>query len=67
MITVFKTSIETKKEVELATNLLNKLLPPDAKWNFDLEDCDKILRIDCETTITELILTNNLFDCKELH
>lgn len=45
MIHVFKTSVDTKSKLEFATALLTELLP-HAKWNFDLEDCDNILRID---------------------
>ena len=39
------------------------------KWNFDLEDCDKILRIDSEENIifkiTDL-LNKHKFNCEEL-
>jgi hypothetical protein len=65
MIYIFKTSVDTKLKFELSTVLLNELLP-NAIWNFDLEDCDNILRIDCETEITESILNNEIFDCIEL-
>jgi hypothetical protein len=65
MIYIFKTSVDSKLKFEFASGLLNKLLPK-AKWNFDLEDCDNILRIDSNTEITELILNNEIFDCIEL-
>ena len=42
---------------------------PKAKWNFDIEDCDKILRIDCEENIVLQIkglLNNYKFYCEEL-
>ncbi|WP_299431096.1 hypothetical protein [uncultured Maribacter sp.] len=38
-------------------------------WNFDLEDCDNILRIESEYYIQETViklLENNNFSCKEL-
>lgn len=41
----------------------------DGTWNFDLEDCDKILRIDTELNNTAKkiqILKENSFDCEEL-
>lgn len=42
---------------------------PTAKWNFDLEDIDKILRIESENDIVSII-TNLLnihnFNCEEL-
>lgn len=65
MIYVFKTSIDTKSKLELANTLLNELLP-NAYWNFDLEDCDNILRIDSEAEINETVLKNDIFDCIEL-
>ncbi len=42
---------------------------PKAKWNFDLTDCDKILRIDSEENIvlrTIDLLTIHKFYCEEL-
>jgi hypothetical protein len=65
MIYVFKTSVNTKSKLELATAVLHELLP-DASWNFDLEDCDNILRIDSEIEISESLLQNDIFDCIEL-
>lgn len=65
MIYVFKTSVDTKSKLKAASELLRELLI-DAQWNFDLEDCDNILRIDSETEITELVLKNTVFDCIEL-
>jgi hypothetical protein len=65
MIYVFKTSVNTKLKLESAITFLNELLVK-AKWNFDLEDCDNILRIDSETDIVEIILNNVVFDCIEL-
>jgi len=68
MIYVFKTSVKLKKEVRELKPYLNKLLQ-QAKWNFDLEDCDKILRIDSETEIVEAVinlLQGKSFDCEEL-
>ena len=48
---------------------LDKIFP-NAKWNFDLEDCDKILRIHNEENIVlktiDLLISQN-FDCEELH
>ena len=68
MIFVFKTSVETKHDVKHLEPHIDKILPT-GKWNFDLEDCDRILRIDCEQNIvlkiTEL-LNHHKFHCKEL-
>lgn len=44
MIFVFKTYVKTKIRIKkLKPHIVNML--PRAKWNFDLEDSDKILRI----------------------
>jgi len=68
VIYVFKTSVKTKKSVQKLKPFLNKsLLQP--KWNFDLGDCDKILRIDSLTEISETVIRLlNLkgFNCEEL-
>jgi hypothetical protein len=65
MIYVFKTTVNSKSKLEFATVLLSELLP-HASWNFDLEDCDNILRIDSETEVSEVVLQNSIFDCIEL-
>jgi len=65
MIYVFKTSVDSKSKLEFATALLSELLP-HAVWNFDLEDCDNILRIESEIKISEINLQNDIFDCIEL-
>ena len=68
MIYVFKTSVETKKQVKKLQPHINKILPA-VKWNFDLDDCDKILRIDSEENIVLKItglLHTHKFYCEEL-
>ena len=65
MIYVFKTTVDSKSKLESATAILHELLPDDF-WNFDLEDCDNILRIDSEKEISESLLKNDIFDCIEL-
>jgi hypothetical protein len=65
MIYVFKTTVDSKLKLESATAILHELLP-HALWNFDLEDCDNILRIESETEISESFLENDIFDCIEL-
>jgi len=42
---------------------------PEAKWNFDLDDCDKILRIECTENVALPIinlLEIHKFTCEEL-
>ena len=68
MIFVFKTSVQNENQINDLSSSLNKLLK-DAQWNFDLDDCDKILRIDCQAEVldeTIRLLQTNGFDCQEL-
>jgi SAM-dependent methyltransferase len=45
MIVIFKTDIQDQNQADKVYRALKNILP-DAKINFDLEDCDKILRIE---------------------
>ena len=45
-VLVFKTSVEKKNEVSQLSPFLNQLINPSGRWNFDLEDCDNILRVE---------------------
>lgn len=68
MIYIFKTSVSTESQVQKLKSYIDKLLPA-SKWNFDLEDCDNILRIDSEEDIRYLIKTLFKiydFECEEL-
>jgi len=68
MIYVFKTSVNRKIQAKKLKPHIDQILPK-AKWNFDLEDRDKILRIDSEENIVfEIIGLLNIhkFDCEEL-
>ena len=68
MILVFKTSITTKKDVRKLKPHLEKMLSI-GRWNLDLEDCDKILRIDTEEYIAAKVaelLNTHAFYCEEL-
>lgn len=68
MIFVFKTSVKTKKQIKALKPHIDNILPK-AKWNFDLEDCDKILRIESEENVVreiqKLLNTHHLY-CEEL-
>ena len=55
MIFVYKTSVKTKMQVKKLKPHIDKILPNE-KWNFDLEDRDKILRIDSEENIGLVII-----------
>ena len=68
MVEVFKTNIQDKRA---ANNVLDDLRVcfPKSKINFDLEDCDNILRIESETITPEevsKILTRKGYYCEVL-
>jgi hypothetical protein len=48
MVEVFKTNVFLSEQAVLLLQLLNENFP-DAKINFDLSDCDKILRFESQT------------------
>ena len=68
-VLVFKTSIQHSKEVQLVKNNLDQLMNNNGTWNFDLEDCDNILRVETHTIPPETIretLRMKGFSCEEL-
>lgn len=68
MIFVFKTNVETKEQVDGLKDTINKSFP-DCEWNFDLEDRDRIFRIESnETDISHIVsvFKSNGFICDEL-
>lgn len=68
MIFVFKTSVKSKTEIRFLGSYLNTLLQ-EARWNFDLDDCDKILRIESQAEISDAtikLLQTKGFECQEL-
>lgn len=68
MVEVFKTNIQTGRQ---ATVILQKLVQlfPKCRINFDLTDCDKILRVEGKINSPEKIIevvTTNGFQCEIL-
>jgi hypothetical protein len=68
MVEVFKTSVQLPEQ---ATLLVKELLSqfPQIKINFDLDDCDKVLRVEGETIVPNKIielLTTNGHHCQVL-
>ena len=64
---VFKTSVE-QKDLDQLEMILNSILPY-SRWNFDLEDCDNILRIESEIDISKITcsrLNAEGYLCEEL-
>ncbi len=67
-VLVFSTSVNEPRQVSKVTALLTKV-PTIAQWNFDLEDCDNILRVvshDVSPRYIESLLNNAGFLCAEL-
>lgn len=68
MVFIFKTNVQTKNQIQSLKLELDSLFS-ETHWNFDLEDCDNILRVESEYYIQETViklLKNNNFSCKEL-
>ena len=67
-VLVFKTSITKQTQVSKAKALLTSI-PAIEAWNFDLEDCDNILRIvakNLSPRYVEAVLQTAGFNCQEL-
>ncbi len=67
-VLVFKTSVQSYENVDQLKPLLDTLAGK-GKWNFALDDCDRILRIaSCSVRPAEAIvlLTGQGFSCLEL-
>lgn len=69
MVWIFKTSVQKQQDIKQLKPRLDESLLPEAVWNFDLEDCDNILRIEAKTLqpqhIEKLLLTAG-YECVEL-
>jgi hypothetical protein len=59
-IEVFKTNVKTKRNAAMVAHRIKRILPV-GKVSFDLEDCDKILRIEAKEIQSQSIL-NLLLD-----
>ena len=65
MIEVFKTDVKKVAQAKKVTALLLNHFPC-SKINFDLQDCDKVLRVEGDHFITEKIIElikENGFEC----
>ncbi len=66
MVEVFKTDVQEDGQAQAIVASLSKILP-GCSINFDLDDCDKILRVAGETVIAceiERLVLQNGFECK---
>jgi len=67
MVEVFKTNISRKREANAIYKQLKKCFA-DGKISFDLDDCERILRVECATHIMDIekilaIFAENGFTC----
>jgi hypothetical protein len=56
MVEVFKTNVHEFSEAQKLLALLRRHLP-GAKVNFDLDDCDKVLRVEGNNLPVEKVMT----------
>ena len=70
MVEVFKTDVQNNMQACLITDLLKSCFT-DAKINFDLDDCDKILRIEGINASLSIDIINDVrklgFHCEVLN
>jgi hypothetical protein len=67
MVWIFKTSVSTETQVEALASDLDISIG-NVKWNFDLQDCDRILRIEANRLNSEKvisILQSRGYECVE--
>jgi hypothetical protein len=67
-ILVFKTNVNSKKKAARVGSLLSSV-PTIKQWNFDLDDCDKVLRVEAtetDTNVVESLLRAEGFNCRVL-
>ena len=67
-VLVFKTSVSERTQISKVQALL-KTIPAIENWNFDLEDCDNILRIvasNLSPRYVESVLQMAGINCEEL-
>ena len=68
MIEVFKTNVEEVCQAKVLVDLLQRHFP-GSKINFDLQDCDKVLRVEGDSFITDqvvLLVEESGFACEIL-
>jgi hypothetical protein len=68
MVEVFKTDVQETEEADQLVALLQEHFP-GSRINFDLHDCDKILRIEgkhCIPSQVEVLVQQNGYSCNVL-
>ncbi|MBS1615611.1 MAG: hypothetical protein JST06_05775 [Bacteroidetes bacterium] len=67
-VLVFKTSVASLADLLKLQPLLDTVLEGSGCWNFDLDDCDRVLRVEGDTQPRAVIqtLASAGFQCEEL-
>jgi hypothetical protein len=68
LILVFKTNLDKSGDLEKLSKTISGI-PGLSRWNIDLEDCDRVLRVEAHSDIRGLIMTTVRsagFYCEEL-
>ena len=68
MVEVFKTNVRKKTESKMLVSILSETFP-SFKINFDLSDCDKVLRVEgenMEASKISVLVKENGFKCEVL-
>ena len=68
-VLVFKTTVINREQVGLLTASLDQLINKNGRWNFDLEDCDNIFRVETDQPDVfsiEMFFKRHGFLCEEL-
>ena len=69
MVEVFKTDVQKKTQSKILLGVLTEAFT-STKINFDLSDCDKVLRVegdDLKISSIMLLVEENGFKCEILH
>jgi tRNA G26 N,N-dimethylase Trm1 len=69
MVEVFKTNVQEKRQGKMLLSVLSQTFP-SLKINFDLSDCDKVLRVEGDTMETKrimMLLQEHGFTCEVLN
>ncbi|KLT69306.1 hypothetical protein AB674_13120 [Flavobacterium sp. ABG] len=61
MIEIFKTNVNSKRQSNRILKMLKRIFP-NASFIFDLEDCDKILRVDYIETVQIPVIKNEIIN-----
>ena len=67
-VSIFKTSVNYPSQITKLKDLLDVIIG-NGKWIFDLEDCDRILRIESDPYLNNFLVQeiNKLgYECNEL-